>query len=79
MLIVMVPILVNKDELEPSYNDLKFIETDWEGRSWPWLDTASHPLRTGFPVPGLQRVSWVILDNSGGPPKAGRGRAWRGK
>ena len=24
MLTVMVPILVNKDELEPSYNDLKF-------------------------------------------------------
>ena len=24
VLIVMVPVLINKDEFEPSYNDLKF-------------------------------------------------------
>ena len=36
LLIIMVPILINKDVFEPSYNDLKFTKTGGGGEEPRW-------------------------------------------
>ena len=58
MLIVMVPILINKDVFEPTYNDLKFMGVTSTEMYWP--GTFVYPfVESGKKSKGFRYFVWL--------------------